>query len=375
MLVSAIDSQARRLSALIGDIYDCAIMPSQWRETLRKIVEFTESETVVVNILSPATRQDPYQLLLDYGMPEAAKKAFFEKYIGMNPMAYAMRLYDVDEAVTRREALGVEAIENSAIYREWAVPFGMLELMVGVIRKDAVRVCTMNLTRRTPYEEFDKFRMKLLLPHLRRAVTIAQMIDDATVQRDRFEEVVERLKSAVLIVDSDARVRYANRAGENLLARQGGLNMIDGVLTCANVDEQAALLAALAPGGHEAPTLPVTTAAGDVLAISLLPLEAGYRLQAVGMGGACTAIFVEAPAAHFEWPGEMVGKLFKLTGAELQLLFALLDGDSLANATRRLGVAMPTIKTHLQRIFAKTGTSRQADLLRKVAVMMPPAQR
>jgi DNA-binding CsgD family transcriptional regulator len=37
-----------------------------------------------------------------------------------------------------------------------------------------------------------------------------------------------------------------------------------------------------------------------------------------------------------------------------------------------MGVAETTIKTHLARIFTKTGTKRQADLVRLVAAFTPP---
>jgi DNA-binding CsgD family transcriptional regulator len=38
-----------------------------------------------------------------------------------------------------------------------------------------------------------------------------------------------------------------------------------------------------------------------------------------------------------------------------------------------LGVSEPTVRTHLQNIFSKTGTSRQADVLRLLHSATPPA--
>ena len=42
---------------------------------------------------------------------------------------------------------------------------------------------------------------------------------------------------------------------------------------------------------------------------------------------------------------------------------------------KELGVAETTVKTHLHRVFAKTGTSRQADLVRLVAGYASPLVR
>lgn len=61
-------------------------------------------------------------------------------------------------------------------------------------------------------------------------------------------------------------------------------------------------------------------------------------------------------------------RIFGLTNAERRLLSILFEGSSLADAAHSLGVARTTARTHLQRVFDKTGSRRQADLLRTVAL-------
>jgi DNA-binding CsgD family transcriptional regulator len=58
---------------------------------------------------------------------------------------------------------------------------------------------------------------------------------------------------------------------------------------------------------------------------------------------------------------------FGLTRAEQGLLDILVQGASLSDAAQMLGVARSTARTHLQRLFDKTGKRRQVDLLRMVA--------
>lgn len=57
---------------------------------------------------------------------------------------------------------------------------------------------------------------------------------------------------------------------------------------------------------------------------------------------------------------------FGLTRAEGRLLAALFEGCSVPEAADRLGVARSTARTHLQRVFDKTGVRRQGDLVRLV---------
>jgi len=61
-----------------------------------------------------------------------------------------------------------------------------------------------------------------------------------------------------------------------------------------------------------------------------------------------------------------VARQFGLTKAEQGLLDILIQGTSLPDAARMLGVARSTARTHLQRLFDKTGMRRQVDLLRMV---------
>jgi DNA-binding CsgD family transcriptional regulator len=64
--------------------------------------------------------------------------------------------------------------------------------------------------------------------------------------------------------------------------------------------------------------------------------------------------------------------LYGLTEGELRLLNGLTPGLSLAEAARHLGISEATAKTHLRRIFTKTKTSKQAELLYLMMTSTPP---
>ena len=73
-------------------------------------------------------------------------------------------------------------------------------------------------------------------------------------------------------------------------------------------------------------------------------------------------------------PGEAFARLYGMTGGELRVLLALAQGLGAKEAADMLGIGEPTVRTHLQRIFSKTGTTRQADLLRLLQNATPPIQ-
>jgi DNA-binding CsgD family transcriptional regulator len=61
-----------------------------------------------------------------------------------------------------------------------------------------------------------------------------------------------------------------------------------------------------------------------------------------------------------------------LTPAESRLLDSILSGLGLAQAAEQIGVSLATARTHLQRIFDKTETSRQGELIHLVMSSTPP---
>ena len=61
-----------------------------------------------------------------------------------------------------------------------------------------------------------------------------------------------------------------------------------------------------------------------------------------------------------------LAEAFGLSKAEARILKALAETQDPAEAAVRLNLALSTVKSHLRKIFQKTSTSRQADLLRLV---------
>ena len=87
---------------------------------------------------------------------------------------------------------------------------------------------------------------------------------------------------------------------------------------------------------------------------------------------ATVAVFMQDPVDTPLMPGEAFARLHGLTGAELRVLMALSQGVGGMEAAEMLGISEPTMRTHLQRMFSKTRTSRQAELLRLLHHSTPP---
>ncbi|WP_348599224.1 helix-turn-helix transcriptional regulator [Cupriavidus sp. BIS7] len=62
------------------------------------------------------------------------------------------------------------------------------------------------------------------------------------------------------------------------------------------------------------------------------------------------------------------------TGGELHVLLALSQGLSGMESAGMLCISEPTVRTHLQHIYSKADTTRQADLLSLLHGLTPPVR-
>lgn len=78
------------------------------------------------------------------------------------------------------------------------------------------------------------------------------------------------------------------------------------------------------------------------------------------------------PVSRHPASTQLIAELCGLTPAEAQTARLILAGESPKVIARTLGVSLATVKTHLHRVFAKTGTSGQPDLARRLARIVTP---
>jgi DNA-binding CsgD family transcriptional regulator len=67
-------------------------------------------------------------------------------------------------------------------------------------------------------------------------------------------------------------------------------------------------------------------------------------------------------------------QVLSLVGAptELRVLLAIVEVGGVPEVAEALGIGEATVKTHLHRLFAKTETTRQAELVKLVAAFSNP---
>ena len=172
-----------------------------------------------------------------------------------------------------------------------------------------------------------------------------------------------------------------NRAAEHQVKTSNALRIANNRLTPVDRAARVAMSNAIAEAitdEAETPTSGMTLAlpGGEDrgLVATILPLDRGERRNLCGAFAATAAIFVQDPIVVPLLPGEAFAKLHHLTGGELRVLLAMSPGLGVKEAAEMLGIGETTAKTHLQHIYAKTGTSKQTELMHLFTSSAPPVK-
>jgi DNA-binding CsgD family transcriptional regulator/PAS domain-containing protein len=218
---------------------------------------------------------------------------------------------------------------------------------------------------------------KLLLPHLRRAVTISNVLDIRTIEGTRMAEALDALRCAVVLVNEHGSILHANRAAENVLDKGGLIQIGQGTLQATAASAESELRSALTlAAGNEAGigktglAIRLTEPDAPPIFAHVLPLT-GSDFRTRLQPAAVAAVFIGVPPDAQDG-ADALAAAFGLTPAETRLLASLFAGCTLAETAATLGITRPTAKTHLEHIFLKTKVTRQAELMRLWTGLISP---
>jgi DNA-binding CsgD family transcriptional regulator len=368
-----------QLSALIGDIYDAVLDPAQRIDVIEKIASFSGGHSG--GLLSKHSLGCSGNLYCYIGADPESLQAYSESYPKLDPTA-ATHSFGVAQVVSATDVVPYEEFRRGRFYREWARPHGWVDVASAVVEKSATSCTFLSVVRHEATGVVDdemRRRMALVIPHVRRAYLIGKTINLGQAEAACFSDILDGLSAGMILVDGIGRVVHANAAGNAILGAADFLRTVHGRLVAGDASTNAAfreiLVAADAGGGAigvRGIALPLTAHDGERYVAHVLPLTSGVRRQAGLAFNAVAALFIRKAALEASAAPDVIGRMYKLTPAELRVLLAIVDVGGVPEVAAALGVASTTIKTHLNRLFEKTGVCRQADLVKLVAGFSTP---
>jgi DNA-binding CsgD family transcriptional regulator/PAS domain-containing protein len=219
-----------------------------------------------------------------------------------------------------------------------------------------------------------------LLPHLQRAVQLRMLLDARQEEQRLALAALEGLAAGVLLLDGAGRALFANRAARELAAARDAIMMdARGVHARHRLDDRAfQLLIGSAVAGGASGAVALSRASGSLPLVALVvPLIGTLAATAAtaGLSSGAAAVFLTDPERQAEPPAERLQALYGLTPTEARVALHLVRAGTIARAAHALGLAPETVRTHLKRIYGKTGVHHQsalARLLSAAAVLNAP---
>lgn len=357
---AAVEADGGGLLAVIDAAYEAALDPGAWPELLERIASRLNGLAVLCS--RDETRRS---LTLTWARVEGA----VPERLLTDPRAQAW-MGDPKAGVTSGRTLLDADSEEAA---DWRRPLGhihgCIRATISVARGEGVQstltVVRAESARFTPGE---RAWMDLVAPHLRRAIRIAYRLQALGPLEGDARMALDRMRMGVLVLDADLNVLLANRTAESILGAASGLRRLRGKLVISDRAAHARLAAHVrsSPDGGspgEAVGGGSLRVEGPGRSLTLLVAPLGDRSDERGCAHR-SVVFVSDPDAAIDTPDGLFETLFDLTETQARVAVLLMQGHTPEQCAQALGSALSTVRTHLKRIFQKTGTTRQSELVR-----------
>ena len=365
--------------AVVDLIYQAAIDPELWPEVLDHLITLVDGRAATLHWYDLFTgRSSGVGARVD----QEELDRNFELFSAHSPLTekdeqkkrYRLRNY-VPKIRRDTDWLPKEDFRKTAYYNDFFQSFGFhsdvtLGLMVEEVGDGAFEGAGLNIFRHKRFGEWTDENMSLLSalhPHLVRSYRLGRRLSANRGVGEGLMQFLDRAPWGVFVLDRDGRVIYCNSQAQAFLAEESGLTLVGRRLTVRGSAEARRLNQIVA----RAATPGCADRGGGSMTLATPHRQRPLALVAYPLHREPAALFPHTSAvvvsvtdldSRVSLPEKELRELFGLTQAESRVALALSECLDPALVARRLGLALPTVRTHLAHIFDKTETSGQVAL-------------
>ena len=214
------------------------------------------------------------------------------------------------------------------------------------------------------------YRLTGISEHFNRALTLSERSQQSSRVNDVLTTFIDQIPLGVLIVESDGRLLFHNRHAEEQLKAGVGLQLSEGYVVASgsrlNTQDLIEAIAEVIDDANlseQGGTHTIKLSSSD----SLSPCSVMVTRSDTSWSNQPTAMLLIASSGELAEPNiDRLQALFNLTLTEARLVTSLVRGQSLDDYAKQSSVSINTVRTHLRRVFDKTGTHRQTELVVKI---------
>lgn len=361
------------LSELLASLHAAPLEEGNWQRFLSLLCETTETSTGY--LMSHEKASQNTLMMAGGGVsydPESLRlyNAHFSRcdpYVGPYSTNPRVGIIEGEELISR------EQLKRTEFFNDMMVCFGLSSSTLVPFVSSTARIGCVTLWRSAREGDLSKESedlLQMLIPHLRSALGTLKALESSSERAFRAEAVLGATPTPAFLLSEDGSLVYMNEAAERLARRQDGIRVHRNRLVASDTSRQARLqalicyaaaasgAAATQPGG--AITLP-RSSGGRPLSALVSPLRLANDGQ---VSPAHVLVLITDPEASAALPRAMLSFLYALTSSEVEVANGLLAGLSLERIAEAREVSLGTARTQLKSLLHKTGTRRQAELVR-----------
>ena len=360
--------------------YTATIEPSAWTDALQLIGEGIDGAPAAIHVHSELTKATTLGV---WGKPAPVTLKHYEEYYAARNvwLLRGERLLKPGAVLTGEDMCSDEELLRSEYYNDFLRPLGVRYSIRAVLTNDPEPLSYFSAARphgARPFGEVQKQKLAMLVPHLTRAVRIQERLETVQSRRRVASGALDRLSLGVFFLDARGRVVETNSAAKKILDIKDGLMLDRGTLvaidTRAEVQLQRLIFGAAAADSGRVLELGGAFSlprAGGKHPLSAMVAPTGATGLFPGSRTASVVVLVEEPVRRQTAPFDAFTGSYGLSPAEASLTARLVGGMSVRQAAIAAGIQPSTARSHLKKIFAKTGARRQSDLVRRVLTYDP----
>lgn len=357
-------------SRLVSAIHDAAVTPDHWNAAMTAVRAGVGAVSAALVIAQNESRD-----IKSANLAPDARQTYLEYYREFDYVLHAVEHGPVGATHTGDALIALNP--RSEFHNDWMRPHHMDDGLFVRLTDGPQPTCFLVASPKQDDSFTSPERVDLvnaLIPHLQQALRTQEYLTGLVHSARDAAEAVDDMRHGVFVVGPSSAVTYANRAAEAIVAVGDGPVVRWGRIALAvpSVDVSLQRYIADALGDNDSHarhgnSLLSSRAELRPYVIHVVPFTSVPRerrqLRAL--------VIVVDPERQAEPHRDLLIRLFGLTRAEAEVALRVLRGDGLRPISDELTLSLATVKTHLQRVFMKTGTHRQAELVRLLLTITP----
>jgi len=361
---------AAQVSGILDAVYDSAVFPERWPKALDRLGQALDCRCVALIERNLRTLEARVETS---GVDASSQHEFLNVWSSRDLVRLRTRSWRPGAVELDRQIVPKAELLASDYYNGFMKPRDMHAVMRLTLAHHNRFLTIISLVRPRSVDEFDApaiEQCQMLMPHLQRAANMRFLSDGAAAMLGGVSDVADRSVTAVLLLAQDGRVKFANKAARAMAAAADAFLLRHDQFEIPDRNDDAVFQRLVA--GATGALQDIAAPRGGVIRLARRSNKTSYavtvapvRREMLWAGHEPMALVLIADPDVTPIPSaETLHRLFGFSAAETRVAERLMMGDTPEQAAAFLHVKTTTTRWHLASMFRKTGTNRQAELVR-----------